>query len=102
MSRDIEGVQAGVEPVLRHRPLPGEAADNAQVREVPGVAIWDGAGRHARRPRVANDFKYCGRHGCTGSVGRGMWATRGPPRVGKRENGTWYSMQMTYRLKGGG
>ena len=44
-----------------------------------GGDVWDGVGRHERRPRIANDFQYRGRRGGTGVVGRGMRATGGPP-----------------------
>ena len=39
-------------------------------------------GRHARRPIIKNDFQSRGRRSCTGSVGRGMKATGGPPHIG--------------------
>ena len=82
MSRDLEGIRARSEPGPSPTPLLGEAEYSVHDREVPGAAICNRAGRHARRPSIANYFHSCGRRGGTGGVGIGMRATRGSPRLG--------------------
>ena len=82
MYRDLEGLRVGAKPFPPHILVLGEAEGSAHGREVPGAAVLDRSGLHARQSSIANCFQYYGRFGGTSSVDRGIHATRGSPRIG--------------------
>ena len=86
MPEDLKRVRTGSRPVPPPWPLLGESEYSSQIREVPEATVWDGLGRHARRPIIPNDFQNRGRRGDTDIIERSIWATGGPPwfRLGIR------------------